>query len=714
MPPLDLAKFKKTTAPAAPAAGTNTKPLNLASFKKFTPPAEAEQTKEPGFFGSIYRGIAEPVVNLIARPGQVAAHLANPDEGKIEGEVPLGFGVKARVKDPYGDGARGVIADVGRGIQTVGLGLGPVAGSAAFGGGSALQDDAEQGKGIVDTVKDVAVNSAIGAVAGKATSLLFKGGGKVVKAAGDKLLAPFKSSYAPAVVEAAGRAGIKDLPVSAKTTSKFVQTLEASAKNSPAGAKIEKSVNDARGTLYKIATGLQKKIDSDKLVDTSITPESAGQAMQAAFQESKKVFDTAKDKIYGEVTPRIANNPAKLDATKKVLQDIITTKGASLDPTSKAQVRFYMQLLNATRTAQKRTFQAVKQTRTDIGTKLKNFNDPITSGDRANLKRLYGALSDDLDATASQFDPAAGEALTAANDFYKEGINRLNSTIGRTIFRSKSPERLVGQIIKPGQTTEIRALKDVVGEQAFHDVRTVFMNDLIEKSSNPVTAKIVPTKLTNLLAKYGDDTLTEVIGPEGLANLKSMQKSAIINDLIGKSVKEGRVMPATLAKQMDQYGDELLEKLLGKEDFQKLTDVRTLSRALNSGQKVAEGSQTAEKMSGILNMLAFATGNLKTLGGKLAAEFGLSKLVTSKLGQKYLTTGFGSLPKVSKVGDVISKIPEILKDAPKKAIPGTKTIERVVEKTGVPNRDIFRYSEKAAPKSTPAPTATPSPGRIMR
>lgn len=84
----------------------------------------SNQDNGGGFISNLYKGIAGPVVNLIARPGQAVQHLLG-DTQPIEGKF-LGLDIN----DPYADVSRGatpgsvVLRDIGRGLETVALGVG--------------------------------------------------------------------------------------------------------------------------------------------------------------------------------------------------------------------------------------------------------------------------------------------------------------------------------------------------------------------------------------------------------------------------------------------------------------------------------------------------------------------------------------------------------------------------------------------------------------
>ena len=129
------------------------------------------------FFKSLYQGIAGPVANLIARPGQAVQH-AMGDTQPIEGKF-LGLDIT----DPYADVSRGkspistVSSDIGRGVQTALLGVGGGTTSvasklglsgakglavratenAALGTGFQLGSNLEQNKNLTDNLGTAAV-----------------------------------------------------------------------------------------------------------------------------------------------------------------------------------------------------------------------------------------------------------------------------------------------------------------------------------------------------------------------------------------------------------------------------------------------------------------------------------------------------------------------------------------------------------------------------
>lgn len=524
--------------------------------------------------------------------------------------------------------------------------------------------------------------------------------GTAAEGATKTLTSPFKSAYKPNVAEAFARQGI-EAPASALTTSKAVQATEAIAQSSIfGGSAVTKVINDARESIFRITETLQKEVNPEKLITPGATSETAGRALQGAVTKVRDTFNAVKGKLYDEAAGKIGGQQASLENTRGALDEIIASKLASADPTARASARYYQSLRANLSTAEKRTFQNIKQTRTDIGSKLKNFSDPITTGDSANLKRIYAALSADLDRTVAQSGEAGAEALKAASDFYKAGISRINSFVGRTIYNSKSPELLVGKLVKPGDISTIRELKGLVGPEAHHTFAAALVNKIIADSIVPLTGKVSATKIATILAKYGDEFLKEAIGEKALGELKDLRKASIVQDIIERGTKEGKVMPSALAHAIDSYDAKVLKEAFTPEELTKLQDVRTMSDALAKGTKMADGSQTAmliDGPAGLLNIGAFAAGGVPGVITKLGFQWGLTKLVTSRLGKKFLTTGFGKGAEIAPTaGEAGIKASEVVPVA--EVAPAGKQVAKQGGQEG-----IYRYSEKggtAVPRET--------------
>lgn len=468
----------------------------------------------------------------------------------------------------------------------------------------------------------------------------FRSGISIVEQEADDILrAPVREgSFRPKVAATFKKYGIEP-PISAVTTSRAIQGAEGILQSSwIGGSKITKIVEDAQSGISKVADSLRKYADPDALIKPGVTLENVGKDLKDALTKTKASFDNAKTALYDDATKRIGKQQAILNETRNALDDIIARKSKSADPGAAAEIKYYQDLRNNLSTAEVRTFENVKATRSDIGRKLQNRTDPITVGDKATISRLYAALSKDLDATVIASGANAANALKLADAFYKAGIEKINSFVGRTIKNSRSPEKIFGSLVKGGDVTMLRDLKAIVGADAFQSVSDAFMNSVVISSIVQITGKLNPSKLAGILAKYGDDMIRELVGERGLKQLKDLLRSSIADDIIEKATLDGRVQPGRLVQAIEKYDDKILRQVFSPEDYVKLMDLKTMAQSMAKGTKIVAGSPTAEKLQLGMNVTLGAV-NVPSLLTKMGIEWGLTKLFTTPWGRKLLTRG---------------------------------------------------------------------------
>lgn len=107
-------------------------------------------------------------------------------------------------------------------------------------------------------------------------------------------------------------------------------------------------------------------------------------------------------------------------------------------------------LLRAAQTLQKGgtlTFDELKELRSTIG---RAIGDPILVNDipKADLKRVYGAISQDLEDGARQRGPEALKAFRRANDYYRAGLDRIEQIEG---LLKGSPEQSFAKLNRAAQ-----------------------------------------------------------------------------------------------------------------------------------------------------------------------------------------------------------------------------------------------------------------------
>lgn len=165
----------------------------------FSAPTTADTTEAPQPKGDnpivgLAKDIISPVATLAARPLQAGAELLGASDKQVNDvSDKLSGGLVAPVPENGADFEK----DLGRGAETVALGLGPVAGGAAFGGGASL----EQGNDLLSPT--TAVDTVLGLAGGKLLDVagkpIFNAVGKVVAKVTPELLSDIASRGAVAI-----------------------------------------------------------------------------------------------------------------------------------------------------------------------------------------------------------------------------------------------------------------------------------------------------------------------------------------------------------------------------------------------------------------------------------------------------------------------------------------------------------------------------------
>lgn len=101
-------------------------------------------------------------------------------------------------------------------------------------------------------------------------------------------------------------------------------------------------------------------------------------------------------------------------------------------------------------------FEAIRALRSRVGSML---DDALVSGvPNGELKKLYGGLSKDLEAAATQ--AGAGKEFARQNDFYRSRMERIETVLNRVIGKNKQPEDIFKAFnpTDPDQANKARAV----------------------------------------------------------------------------------------------------------------------------------------------------------------------------------------------------------------------------------------------------------------
>jgi hypothetical protein len=123
-------------------------------------------------------------------------------------------------------------------------------------------------------------------------------------------------------------------------------------------------------------------------------------------------------------------------------------------------------------------YNAIKSLRNKIGNKLSSL-DLVPDVDKAQLKLIYGALSEDLKAGAKQLGgQKALNAFTRSNKFYQSGLKRIESYL-EPITKVADPDRIASLLLNSAKegSTRINAIKKSLTTDQYR----VFLSSVIEK-----------------------------------------------------------------------------------------------------------------------------------------------------------------------------------------------------------------------------------------
>ena len=467
-----------------------------------------------------------------------------------------------------------------------------------------------------------------------------------------KLFHPFSGSVTPEIEagrKSAESVGIKP-PLSAITEAKTPQALERFTEVSPFGGKITEQKNNAIKQFGIFADSVGAGIAPDK------PSELVGELAEKSVQNFEKIFRATKDTLYDAVMPIVRNVPPILMNTIDTLKGIIKRRETSVGSDTAFFEEFLDNLIPKESTVKRaggrfipakekvisegipgilqkeekeiiyskfirnffnefdvprykggaglllpepvarvNTFELLRKLRTKVSEKIMPLNQVGRTGMAREFKVLRDAITRDLDATASSVSADVASGLKEADKFFAIGINKLKDRLIPIIQRTaqREPSKLHKVLIRKDSPELIKAGREILGDEAFNDIKRQWFEGVIENSKSVIEGLEVlsPQKLSNNIRRFGS-TIDEVFSDN----------------------------PAQ------------------KEAFEKLTEISNL---LTRGKQITSGSQTAYIQS-IANMFNVFQLPQTILTGMAAG------LVRTGTGRELLTRGF---PKVGKAAE---------------------------------------------------------------
>lgn len=254
------------------------------------------------------------------------------------------------------------------------------------------------------------------------------------------------------------------------TEARRLQATESLLSRTPGGAgvlarKAEQQAQQLGSNIERLANDLASRASGEQ----------AGRAIQRGVSGEGGFIDQFKAQSranYDQLDQFVQKNTKfALPDTTKALEEL-TTPIYGAERTSQffinSKVSAIKEALTADLTAGGNTlpYEAVKKLRSIVGEQLA---DAPFAGDvpRSQWKRLYAAMSADLERNAKTVGPEAEKALARANAYHAAGMRRLD-TISAVIDRNGGPEKVFQAALsgtKEGATT-LRAVMQSLPKDA--------------------------------------------------------------------------------------------------------------------------------------------------------------------------------------------------------------------------------------------------------
>lgn len=271
-------------------------------------------------------------------------------------------------------------------------------------------------------------------------------------------------------------------------------------------------VPGGQGVIAKFREMEQKALG--EAAQTGVSAESAGRAIQKGvtgeggfLERTRDQWKRLDDAVAQKVAPSSAFQPAN---TVKALDDL-TTPTAGAEKTTAALVNPTIAKIKENIAADLQAnngampFEALRKLRSNVGEML---DDSLVSGvPNGQLKKLYGALSQDLESAATQ--AGAGQEFARQNSYYKARMERINNTLEKVVGKG-TPE----EVFKAVAPTDVESV---------NKIRRVM------RSLNPDEREVVTDAIVNRLGRAapGKATLDMDFSSETfLTNWNKMNESA--------------------------------------------------------------------------------------------------------------------------------------------------------------------------------------------
>jgi hypothetical protein len=382
------------------------------------------------------------------RKGMTQAGVIGRPEAQPQtpGQKFLAAGVEGATSAPFGPAAM---------IAGAGSGLGAEAVKQA-GGGELAQ---------------VAGSVAGGVVTGTAVNQTLKLANTVAGQPGTKTL------------EAMRTEGVTPRMVGDAAESKVAKQATAMMRDAPVTGNIIQKA--AQETTDELAAAVERRASQ---MAPATTPAEAGQAIEAGVKGYINKVGMQADRLYAALGTAVpGTTPIAPTNTLNAVGNLTSTMPGLTKTAGELTPKLFKNLTDDLTNPQlggNVSWQAMSRLRTEVG---KRLSDPMLVDDvsRADMKRLYGALTDDMRNAAAAQSPQALNLFEHSNKFYRDQMQFVEKSFQKLADAGVTPERLFGWATAEGRqgATRLAALKKAMGPD-FNNISAVVLNKIGRAGGN--------------------------------------------------------------------------------------------------------------------------------------------------------------------------------------------------------------------------------------
>lgn len=256
------------------------------------------------------------------------------------------------------------------------------------------------------------------------------------------------------------------------TKSPALDSAESLTAKFPGGAGVIRQ--KAEEQQAAVAAGVQAKLTN--LAGIAPDEIAAGTAITKGVGDSADLFLAKAKVLYGEVGKYLPpDSPVVVTNTMRILDDVARPVEHAEEFTQPLLNPKLVQMLEGLKQSTSKNlargnypgnalpYQAISETRSQVGRLLGSPSLAPDSIPRADLKRVYGALTDDMRIAAQAQGPNALKAFDRAHAFYKQGMDRIDNIL-EPLIRNRVPEEAFAAVEMVGKRgpTRLQELRNSV------------------------------------------------------------------------------------------------------------------------------------------------------------------------------------------------------------------------------------------------------------